>query len=82
MINNEENLELEIENLKKENTELQNEVINDVKIHSDLIIKNMELEEENKHLKEENEILKKEIQQTEKVILEVADKLYQKEFNS
>ena len=32
-------------------------------------------------MKEENEKLKQEIQSTEKVVLEIADKLYKQEFN-
>lgn len=80
MINNKDDLQIQIENLEKENQVLQDEIINDVKIHSDLIIKNIQLEEENKHLKEENEKLQNEIKKTEEVILEVADKLYKQEF--
>lgn len=77
---NEEKLQTEIIQLKKENEVLQDEIVKDIKLNSDLMIKNIELAKENEQLKEENKKLQTEIKQTEEVILEVADKLYKQEF--
>lgn len=71
-----------IENLEKENKVLQEEIGKDVIAHSDLLMKNQDLEQQNKELLEENEKLKKEIADTEKVVLEIADKLYKDKFNT
>lgn len=78
-----EKLELQgaIENLEKENKLLQEEINKDVIVHSDLLMKNQDLEQQNRELLEENEKLKKEIKDTEKVVLEIADKLYKDKFN-
>lgn len=70
-----------IENLEKENKVLQEEIGKDVIAHSDLLMKNQDLEQQNRELLEENEKLKKEIEDTEKVVLEIADKLYKDKFN-
>lgn len=70
-----------ITNLEKEKDILQEEIAKDMVKNSDLIIKNQNLQQENDKLKEENEKLKQEIQSTEKVVLEIADKLYKQEFN-
>lgn len=70
-----------IENLEKENKVLQEEINKDVISHSDLLMKNQNLEQQNKELLEENKKLKKEIEDTEKVVLEIADKLYKDKFN-
>ena len=70
-----------ITNLEKEKDILQEEIANDMVKNSDLIIQNQNLQQENDKLKEENEKLKQEIQSTEKVVLEIADKLYKQEFN-
>ena len=70
-----------ITNLEKEKDLLQEEITKDMIKNSDLIKKNQNLQEENTKLKEENEKLKQEIQSTEKVVLEIADKLYKQEFN-
>lgn len=70
-----------ITNLEKEKDILQEEIAKDVVKNSDLIIQNQNLQQENDKLKEENEKLKQEIQSTEKVVLEIADKLYKQEFN-
>lgn len=69
-----------ITNLEKEKEELQKEIEKDIITSSDLMIKNQNLEQENEKLKDENLKIKQEIQATEKVVLEVADKLYQNEF--
>ena len=68
-------------NLEKEKDILQEEIAKDMVKSSDLIIQNQNLQQENDKLKEENEKLKQEIQSTEKVVLEIADKLYKQEFN-
>ena len=68
-----------ITNLEKDI--LQEEIAKDMVKSSDLIIQNQNLQQENDKLKEENEKLKQEIQSTEKVVLEIADKLYKQEFN-
>lgn len=68
-------------NLEKEKDILQEEIAKDMVKNSDLIIQNQNLQQENDKLKEENEKLKQEIQSTEKVVLEIADKLYKQEFN-
>ena len=65
----------------KEKDILQEEIAKDMVKNSDLIIENQNLQQENDKLKEENEKLKQEIQSTEKVVLEIADKLYKQEFN-
>ena len=70
-----------ITNLAKEKDILQEEIAKDMVKNSDLIIQNQNLQQENDKLKEENEKLKQEIQSTEKVVLEIADKLYKQEFN-
>lgn len=70
-----------ITNLEKEKDILQEEIAKDMVKNSDLIIQNQNLQQENDKLKEENEKLKQEIQSTEKVVLEIADKLYKPEFN-
>ncbi len=70
-----------ITNLEKEKDILQEEIAKDIVKNSDLIIQNQNLQQENDKLKEENEKLKQEIQSTEKVVLEIADKLYKQEFN-
>ena len=70
-----------ITNLEKEKDILQEEIDKDMVKNSDLIIQNQNLQQENDKLKEENEKLKQEIQSTEKVVLEIADKLYKQEFN-
>ena len=70
-----------ITNLEKEKDILQDEIAKDMVKNSDLIIQNQNLQQENDKLKEENEKLKQEIQSTEKVVLEIADKLYKQEFN-
>lgn len=70
-----------ITNLEKEKNILQEEIAKDMVKNSDLIIQNQNLQQENDKLKEENEKLKQEIQSTEKVVLEIADKLYKQEFN-
>lgn len=70
-----------ITNLEKEKDILQEEIAKDTVKNSDLIIQNQNLQQENDKLKEENEKLKQEIQSTEKVVLEIADKLYKQEFN-
>ena len=70
-----------ITNLEKEKDILQEEIAKDMVKNSDLIIQNQNLQQENDKLKEENEKLKQEIQSTEKVMLEIADKLYKQEFN-
>ena len=70
-----------ITNLEKEKDILQEEIAKDMVKNSDLIIQNQNLQQENNKLKEENEKLKQEIQSTEKVVLEIADKLYKQEFN-
>lgn len=70
-----------ITNLEKEKDILQEEIAKDMVKNSDLIIQNQNLQQENDKLKEENEKLKQEIQSTEKVVLEIADKLYKEEFN-
>lgn len=70
-----------ITNLEKEKDILQEEIAKDMVKNSDLIIQNQNLQQENDKLKEENEKLKQEIQSTEKVVLEIADKLYKQEFN-
>ena len=70
-----------ITNLEKEKDILQEEIAKDMVKSSDLIIQNQNLQQENDKLKEENEKLKQEIQSTEKVVLEIADKLYKQEFN-
>lgn len=79
-----EKLELQevIENLEKENKVLQEEIGKDVIAHSDLLMKNQDLEQQNKELLEENKKLKQEIKDTEKVVLEIADKLYKNKFTS
>ena len=79
-----EKLELQevIENLEKENKALQEEIGKDVIAHSDLLMKNQDLEQQNKELLEENKKLKQEIKDTEKVVLEIADKLYKNKFTS
>ena len=69
-----------ITNLEKEKDILQEEIAKDMVKNSDLIIQNQNLQQENDKLKEENEKLKQEIQSTEKVVLEIADKLYKQEF--
>lgn len=76
----EKDLQEEINSLKKENEILQEEVENDIKAHSDLIIKNQELETENQKLKEENDKLQKEIKATEDIIMEIADNMYKAQF--
>lgn len=78
-----EKLELQetIENLEKENKLLQEEIHKDVIVHSDLLVKNQDLEQQNKELLEENKKLKQEIEDTEKVVLEIADKLYKDKFD-
>ena len=70
-----------ITNLEKEKDILQEEIAKDMVKNSDLIIQNQNLQQENDKLKEENEKLKQEMQSTEKVVLEIADKLYKQEFN-
>lgn len=70
-----------ITNLEKEKDILQEEIAKDMVKNSNLIIQNQNLQQENDKLKEENEKLKQEIQSTEKVVLEIADKLYKQEFN-
>ena len=70
-----------ITNLEKEKDILQEEIAKDMVKNSDLIIQNQNLQQENDKLKEENEKLKQEIQSTEKVVLEIANKLYKQEFN-
>lgn len=70
-----------ITNLEKEKDILQEEIAKDMVKNPDLIIQNQNLQQENDKLKEENEKLKQEIQSTEKVVLEIADKLYKQEFN-
>ena len=70
-----------ITNLEKEKDILQEEIAKDMVKNSDLIIQNQNLQQENDKVKEENEKLKQEIQSTEKVVLEIADKLYKQEFN-
>ena len=70
-----------ITNLEKEKDIWQEEIAKDMVKNSDLIIQNQNLQQENDKLKEENEKLKQEIQSTEKVVLEIADKLYKQEFN-
>ena len=70
-----------ITNLEKEKDILQEEIAKDMVKNSDLIIQNQNLQQENDKLKEENEKLKQEIKSTEKVVLEIADKLYKQEFN-
>ena len=70
-----------ITNLEKEKDILQEEIAKDMVKNSDLIIQNQNLQQENDKLKEENEKLKQEIQSTEKVVLEIADKLYKQECN-
>ena len=70
-----------ITNLEKEKDILQEEIAKDMVKNSDLIIQNQNLQQENDKLKEENKKLKQEIQSTEKVVLEIADKLYKPEFN-
>ena len=70
-----------ITNLEKEKDILQEEIAKDMVKNSDLIIQNQNLQQENDKLKEEHEKLKQEIQSTEKVVLEIADKLYKQEFN-
>ena len=70
-----------ITNLEKEKDILQEEIAKDMVKNSDLIIQNQNLQQENDKLKEENEKLKQEIQSTEKVVLEIADKLYKQEFS-
>ena len=70
-----------ITNLEKEKDILQEEIAKDMVKNSDLIIQNQNLQQENDKLKEENEKLKQEIQSTEKVVLEITDKLYKQEFN-
>lgn len=70
-----------ITNLEKEKDILQEEIAKDMVKNSDLIIQNQNLQQENDKLKEENKKLKQEIQSTEKVVLEIADKLYKQEFN-
>ena len=70
-----------ITNLEKEKDILQEEIAKDMVKNSDLIIQNQNLQQENDKFKEENEKLKQEIQSTEKVVLEIADKLYKEEFN-
>ena len=70
-----------ITNREKEKDILQEEIAKDMVKNSDLIIQNQNLQQENDKLKEENEKLKQEIQSTEKVVLEIADKLYKQEFN-
>lgn len=74
-------LQKTITNLEKEKDILQEEIAKDMVKNSDLIIQNQNLQQENDKLKEENEKLKQEIQSTEKVVLEIADKLYKQEFN-
>ena len=71
-----------ITNLEKEKDILQEEIAKDMVKNSDLIIQNQNLQQENDKLKEENEKLKQEIQSTEKVVLEIADKLYKNTFPS
>ena len=71
-----------ITNLEKEKDILQEEIAKDMVKNSDLIIQNQNLQQENDKLKEENEKLKQEIQSTEKVVLEIADKLYKQELNA
>ena len=69
----EKDLQAEIDSLKRENEILQEEVENDVKAHSDLIIKNQELEQENEKLKKENEKLQQDTKEMEGIIMEIAD---------
>lgn len=76
----EKDLQAEIDSLKRENEILQEEVENDVKAHSDLIIKNQELEQENEKLKKENEKLQQDTKEMEGIIMEIADNLYQNQF--
>lgn len=76
----EKDLQAEIDSLKRENEILQEEVENDVKTHSDLIIKNQELEQENEKLKKENEKLQQDTKEMEGIIMEIADNLYQNQF--
>ena len=78
----EKNLQEKIESLTKENEILQEEVENEVKNQSDLIIKNQELEKENEQLRKENQKLQQEVKATEDVIMEIADNLYQNQFPS
>ena len=80
-MNNIKELQETITNLEKEKDILQEEIAKDMVKNSDLIIQNQNLQQENDKLKEENEKLKQEIQSTEKVVLEIADKLYKQEFN-
>lgn len=80
-MNDIEELQETITNLEKEKDILQEEIAKDMVKNSDLIIQNQNLQQENDKLKEENEKLKQEIQSTEKVVLEIADKLYKQEFN-
>ena len=68
--------------MTKENEILQEEVENEVKNQSDLIIKNQELEKENEQLRKENQKLQQEVKATEDVIMEIADNLYQNQFPS
>ena len=70
-----------ITNLEKEKDILQEEIAKDMVKNSDLIIQNQNLQQENDKLKEQNEKVKQEIQSTEKVVLEIADKLYKQEFS-
>ena len=76
----EKDLQAEIDSLKRENEILQEEVENDVKAHSDLIIKNQELEQENEKIKKENEKLQQDTKEMEGIIMEIADNLYQNQF--
>lgn len=78
----EKDLQEKIESLTKENEILQEEVENEVKNQSDLIIKNQELEKENEQLRKENQKLQQEVKATEDVIMEIADNLYQNQFPS
>lgn len=80
-MNDIEELQETITNLEKEKDILQEEIAKDMVKNSDLIIQNQNLQQENDKLKEENEKLKQEIQSTEKIVLEIADKLYKQEFN-
>ena len=81
IMNDIKELQETITNLEKEKDILQEEIAKDMVKNSDLIIQNQNLQQENDKLKEENEKLKQEIQSTEKVVLEIADKLYKQEFN-
>ena len=80
-MNNIKELQETITSLEKEKDILQEEIAKDMVKNSDLIIQNQNLQQENDKLKEENKKLKQEIQSTEKVVLEIADKLYKQEFN-